>query len=211
MFERDKTRASYDRVARHYADAIAGELPNKPFDREFLDRFAERMREGQIVEFGCGPGHIAGYLASRGAHVSGLDLSPGMVEHAQRLFPELTFQVGDMLNLPFEPGSLDGVVSFYSIVHFDEHQIERAFTEMARVLRKGGLVALAFHVGMDVIHRNEWFGEPVNVDFSSHDPETVRGQLEAAGLTVDELTERGPYPPPIEFQSHRCYIVAVKS
>jgi ubiquinone/menaquinone biosynthesis C-methylase UbiE len=209
-FRPEDTRASYDKVARQYADEIAGELANKPFDREFLDRFAARVGQGRVVELGCGPGHVAGYLASRGANVAGLDLSPAMVVQAQRLFPDLTFVVGDMLALPFNDGELAGVVSFYSIVHFDEAQTVQAFAEMARVLRPGGLAAIAFHVGTDVIHRDEWFGEEVSVDFSFHEPAVVRRQLEDAGFKIDELTEREPYPPPIEFQSRRCYMVAAK-
>jgi ubiquinone/menaquinone biosynthesis C-methylase UbiE len=133
-----------------------------------------------------------------------------MVEQARRLFPALEFQVGDMLALPFESGSLAGAVSFYSIVHFDDPLTVRAFAEMARVLQPGGHLALAFHVGSDVVHRDEWFGEPVSVDFSSHDPRVVIGQLEAAGFAIASHQERDPYPPPVEFQSHRCYIIAVK-
>ena len=36
LFKPADTRASYDTVARHYADEIAGELASKPFDRDFL-------------------------------------------------------------------------------------------------------------------------------------------------------------------------------
>ena len=204
----DSTRTSYDRVARHYADEIAGELAGKPFDRDFLDRFAERVGTGRMVELGCGPGHVAAYLASRGANVSGLDLSPQMVAQAKRLSPGLDFVVGDMLALPFADASLAGVVSFYSIVHFDAAQLQRAFGEMARVLVPQGLAALAFHVGRDTVHRDEWFGETVNIDFSSHEPDVVVGQLADAGLVVDSRQERDPYPPAVEFQSRRCYIVA---
>jgi len=208
VFDQDATRTSYDRVARHYADAIATELANKPFDRDFLDRFAQRVGKDRVVELGCGPGHVSGYLATRGANVSGLDLSPLMVEEAKRLFPGLKFEVGDMLALPFGDGELAGVVSFYSIVHFDEGQTEQAFREMARVLAPGGSAAIAFHIGSETVHRDEWFGEPVSFDFSFHEPTLVRRQLETAGFAIDELTEREPYPPPVEFQSRRCYLVA---
>lgn len=177
---------------------------------QFLDAFATAVGGGRVVDLGCGPGHVGGYLRGRGANVSGLDLSPGMVEQAWRLFPALAFQVGDMLNLPFDDASLEGVVSFYSIVNFDEDQTDRAFAEMARVLRPGGLAALAFHIGTDVVHRDEWFGEVVNIDFSYHDPEVVVGQLEGAGFAIESRDERDPYPPPIEFQSRRCYIVAMR-
>ena len=161
-----------------------------------------------MVELGCGPGHIAGYLASHGAKVSGLDLSPAMVGQAHRLFPEIKFEVGDMLALPFDDASLAGVVSFYSIVHFDEVQTELAFGEMGRVVRPHGIAAIAFHVGSDVLHRDEWYGEAVNVDFRFHEPAVVRRQLEAAGFEIDSLEERDPYPPPVEFQTRRCYLVA---
>jgi ubiquinone/menaquinone biosynthesis C-methylase UbiE len=210
VFDPAKTRATYDRVARHYAEEIAGELDNKPFDRAFLDRFAERVGNGSVVELGCGPGHVSAYLHGRGTNVSGLDLSSGMVDEAREMFPDIRFQVGDMLALPFPDASLDGVVSFYSIIHFDEPQTERCFAEMARVLRPGGLVALAFHIGTDVIHRDEWFSERVDVDFSFHEPGVVTRQLNAAGLTIDSSEQRDPYPPPIEFQTRRCYIVARK-
>jgi len=211
LFDQDQTRSSYERVARHYADEIAGELVNKPFDRGFLDRYADRIGEGRIVELGCGPGHVSGYLAGRGADISGVDLSPGMIEQARRLFPQVPFEVGDMLDLPFGDGVLAGVVSFYSIVHFDEYQTDLAFTEMSRVLAPGGALALAFHVGDEVVHRDEWFGESVNVDFRLHEPNAVQRELENAGFRIDSIDERDPYPPPIEAQTRRCYIVASKS
>jgi len=140
-----------------------------------------------------------------------LDLSPGMIEQARRLFPHVPFEVGDMLDLPFADASLTGVVSFYSIVHFDEHQTAVAFAEMARVVGPDGALALAFHVGDEVVHRDEWFGESVNVDFRLHDPNAVQRELQNAGFKIDSIDERDPYPPPIEAQTRRCYIVAAKS
>ena len=54
---------SYDTVAREYADEIYGELANKPFDREVLNRFADRAQgRGPVCDLGCGPGQIARYL-----------------------------------------------------------------------------------------------------------------------------------------------------
>ena len=71
---------SYDRLAETYATRISGELAHKPFDRELLDRFAELTRDlGPVLDLGCGPGHVASYLAGRGLDVTGIDLSSGMV------------------------------------------------------------------------------------------------------------------------------------
>ncbi len=208
-FRLDDTRQTYDRVARRYADEIATELGAKPFDRAFLDDYANAVRSlGRVVELGCGPAHVAAYLATRGVTVSGLDLSPNMVEQAGRLFPGLEVVVGDMLDLPFDDRSLCGVVAFYSIIHFHDGQLARAFSEMARTLIPGGLAALAFHVGDDVLHRTEWWGEAIVLDARYLPTEHVAGLLREQGFEVTRSSEREPYPPAIEYQSRRAYLIA---
>ena len=209
FFRPEDTRATYDTVARRYADEIATELDNKPFDREFLDRFAERVAgQGHVVELGAGPGHVAAYLAARGVEVSALDLSSAMVDEAKRLFPGLQAVVGDMLDLPYANGSLSGLIAFYSIIHFSDEQLELAFKEMARVLRTGGYVALAFHVGDETVHREQWWDMPVVLDSRFLPVDLVTRLLAKAGLEVISTEEREPYAPEVEYQSRRAYVVA---
>jgi len=208
-FKRDDTRATYDTVARRYAEEIAGELEDKPFDRDFLDRLAEGVRgRGRVVELGCGPAHVAAYLAMGGVDIGGLDLSPGMVAEANRLFPGLQVVAGDMLALPFGDAELAGVVSFYSVIHFDDDQLGTAFSEMARVLADGGLCAVAFHIGDEVVHREQWWDMPVVLDARFLPPEHVIVLLGKAGLEIESVEERAPYAPEVEYQSRRGYIVA---
>jgi SAM-dependent methyltransferase len=78
MTERGTTGRSYDRVAGDYAAQILDELKHKPFDRGFLDTFAELAGKGTVADVGCGPGHVGAYLAARGVRTVGLDLSPAM-------------------------------------------------------------------------------------------------------------------------------------
>jgi SAM-dependent methyltransferase len=151
---------------------------------------------------------VAAYLATRGVAISGLDLSPAMVDQAGRLFPGLQVVVGDMLDLPFYDGSLGGVVAFYSIIHFHDGQLARAFSEMARALTAGGLVALAFHVGDEVLHRTEWWGEPIVLDARYLPTDHVASLLREQGFEVTRSNERDPYPPDVEYQSRRAYLVA---
>ena len=74
-------RADYDRIAADYAEHIYNELENKPFDCELLLRFAAEVHgRGEACDMGCGPGHVARFLHDAGVHVSGLDLSPQMIE-----------------------------------------------------------------------------------------------------------------------------------
>lgn len=194
-------RDSYAPIARGYADALADELAGKPLDRAFLDAFAERCR-GPILEVGCGPGQIAAYLASRGAEVAGLDLSPAMIAEARRLYPAIAFEVGDMFALPHR--GLAGIAAFYAIVHTRDFK----FASFAAALAPGGLVAIAFHAGDETIHVDELFGAKTSLDFYYHRPETVIAALERDGLHVEARLERRPYPG--EHQSQRCYLLAAR-
>jgi len=211
----DKTiqciQQGYDRVADEYACHIYAELDNKPFDRELLIRLASAVKsKGQICDLGCGPGHIARFLHNAGADVFGLDLSPGMLEEARRLNPQLAFRQGNMLALDLPDNSLAGIVAFYAIVHLPRAALPRAFREMARVLKSSGLLLLSHHIGEETIHRDEWWDRPVNIDFHFFQPQSIQRDLEAAGLVVEEVIEREPYAPEVEHQSRRAYILAGK-
>jgi ubiquinone/menaquinone biosynthesis C-methylase UbiE len=118
---------SYSAVARRYSDQIFDELQHKPLDRALLDRFAESMpRPGRICDLGCGPGQVARYLWQSGLEVLGIDISPGMIEQARRLNPQLTFQHGDMLHLDLPADALTGVVAFYSLIHIARPKVVAA-------------------------------------------------------------------------------------
>jgi SAM-dependent methyltransferase len=207
----DAIQKSYDSVADEYARHIFSELDNKPLDRELLSRFAFELKgKGEICDMGCGPGHVARYLRDRGADVFGLDLSAGMLEEARRLNPDITFREGNMLALDLADASLAGIAAFYAIVHLPREAVADVFREMARVLKPGGLLLLAFHIGDETLHRDAWWDRPVNLDFRFFSPQAIVRDLEAAGLVVEEVIEREPYAPEVEHQSRRAYVFARK-
>ncbi len=203
-------QGSYDRVAEEYARRIFGELEHKPFDCQLLDRFAAAVKGlGPACDLGCGPGHLARYLHERGLEVVGVDLSPVMVGLARRLNPGIEFRQGNMLSLDIEEGAWGGIAAFYSIIHIPRTEVSAALAEMKRVLRPGGLLLLAFHVGGETVHLDEWWGHPVSVDFQFFRPEDMANLLRAAGFEIEEILEREPYPQ-VEHQSRRAYIFARK-
>lgn len=212
QLQRTDTQTSYDRIAEEYVRRIYHELDGKPFDREMLDRFAERLRgRGVVCDMGCGPGHVASYLAGRGLEVVGVDLSPGMVAQATALNPGIPFRVGDMLALDEPDGAWAGIAAFYSIIHIPPEQVVAALTELRRVLMPGGLLLLAFHMGNETVHVEEMWARPVALDFTFYDPSAMVGYLERAGYGVEEVRERAPFPPDVEHQSRRAYLLARKS
>jgi ubiquinone/menaquinone biosynthesis C-methylase UbiE len=204
-------REGYDRLADEYARRLFHELEQKPFDRERLDRFAAEVNgNGEVCDMGCGPGHVARYLHERGVPAFGLDISPGMLEEARRLNPGMSFREGNMLALDIADGALAGITAFYAIVNIPKKLLPVVFREMARVLKPGGQVLLAFHVGDSATEEKELWGRPISMDFFLFPTPEVKRLLEAAGLAIEEVTERGPYSPEVEYQSHRAYIFARK-
>ncbi len=201
---------SYDRVAEPYAERLFEELSGKPLDCQLLDRLAESAGGiGPICDLGCGPGQVARYLHGRGAEVCGVDLSAGMVEQARRLNPGIPFVQGDMLALDIADETWGGIAAFYSLIHVPRPELGQAVGEMYRVLRPGGLALVAFHVGEETKHLEDWFGEPVSVDFFFFRPQEIKERLLAAGFVIEDVIEREPYPD-VEHPSRRAYLYARK-
>jgi SAM-dependent methyltransferase len=90
---------------------------------------------GRILEVGCGWGELAAWIArDTGAEVVATDLSPRMVELAERAGVDA--RVADVQELPFDDGSFDAVVAAWMLYHVPD--LDRGLGEIARVLRAGG-------------------------------------------------------------------------
>jgi SAM-dependent methyltransferase len=98
----------------------------------------------QVLEVGCGPGHLSIRLARHAFEVTGLDLDPAMIARARANADRPgnsdqrrpSFVVGDVATLAFPDGSFDLVVSTLSMHHWADPMAGLA--EIGRVLRPGG-------------------------------------------------------------------------
>ena len=203
-----RVRSSYDAVAASYADHLADELGDLPFERWLLDRVAAHAAGGPVVDVGSGPGHVAAYLADRGAAATGIDLSPGMVAEARHRYPGRSFEVGDLrrLSRPATSSGWAAVVGWYSLIHLAASELPGAVAALARPLDPGGWLVLGLHAGSEVRHLDEWFGHDVDLDVVLHDPASVVTVVEAAGLADVEWYLRGPLPARGE-TTQRLYVV----
>lgn len=200
-------RRSYDTVAEEYAADFRDELAGKPLDRALLACMAEQADEGSpIADLGCGPGHIAAWLAGRGVAAVGIDLSPGMIAAGRRHYPEVEFREGDFLALPAADGEFGAAIAFYSIIHLEPGELSRAFEEIHRVLRPQGLFLVSFHVGSEVRHLGEWWGHAVDVDFRFFEPPDIADAIERSGFRTEMRLERVSYPREVE--TRRAYLLA---
>jgi uncharacterized protein YceH (UPF0502 family) len=207
----ERVRTSYDAVAGAYAERLADELPDLPFETWLLDRVAAFAGSDPVVEVGSGPGHVTAYLADVGAVATGLDLSPGMVAEARRRFPVGTYEVGDLRRLmrPTASPGWAAVLAWYSLIHLAASELPDAVAALARPIVPGGWLVLAMHAGAEVRHLDDWFDHEVDLDFVLHEPDQIRAVVEAAGLVDVEWYLRGPITSRAE-TSERLYVIARK-
>ncbi|MBW8482590.1 class I SAM-dependent methyltransferase [Actinomadura parmotrematis] len=181
--------AAYDDVADLYTSLFARALDDQPLDRAVIGAFAELVDGGTVADLGCGPGAITAHLAALGLDAFGIDLSPRMIELARRDHPGLRFARGDLTALDLPDGSVDGVLSWYSLIHLPVADVPRALAEFRRVLRPGGhLLAGFFAAGGE---------EPVDFDHKvatarRWPAERMAGLLADAGFAEVGRMEREP-------------------
>jgi ubiquinone/menaquinone biosynthesis C-methylase UbiE len=105
-----------------------------------------RVRAGQkALDVGCGTGVVAVTAARAGAQVTGLDLTPALLEKAREnariAGVSIDWREGDAESLPFGDGAFDIVLSQFG--HIFAPRPEVAIAEMLRVLKPGGTIAFA--------------------------------------------------------------------
>jgi ubiquinone/menaquinone biosynthesis C-methylase UbiE len=99
-----------------------------------------------VLDVACGPGLVACEFAAVAGHVTGIDITPAMIDQARKLQAErgltnITWQIGPAAPLPFADASFSLVFTRFSFHHFLE-PVE-VLREMVRVARPGGRVAVA--------------------------------------------------------------------
>lgn len=110
-----------------------------------LVSFAGIQAGQKVLDVACGTGVAAVTAARAGAIVSGLDLTPELLERArynsQLAGVKIAWHEGDVENLPFEDAAFDAVLSQFG--HIFAPRPEVAIGEMLRVLRPGGTIAFS--------------------------------------------------------------------
>jgi SAM-dependent methyltransferase len=207
MKRHDSIRRGYDAVAEDYVAGFRDELDHKPLDRALLACLVEQCATAApIADLGCGPGHVTAWLEGNGVRAVGVDLSAEMVGIGRREYPGVEFRDGDLLDLPAADGEFGAVVALYSVIHLEPAELPRAFEEMSRVLRPGGRALVAFHIGDEVRHMDEWWGHDVDVDFHFFETADVVTAMEGAGFLIDARLERTNHPEEVE--TCRGYLLA---
>lgn len=170
-------------------------------DERVLDAIVDATSAGKdddVLDVACGPGIVACAFARRARHVTGIDLTPAMLERAAKLADEqglsnVRWQRGDVLPLPFADASFSIVVSRLAFHHFQQPAL--VLREMKRVCRPGGRVLVAdLYASADpdkaaAMHAMECMRDPSHV--RALPLAELRASFEQAGLGPDREFQYG--------------------
>jgi SAM-dependent methyltransferase len=99
----------------------------------------------ELLDVATGSGNVAIVAAQQGAKVTGLDLTPELIEVARRRMAEAGVEIelieGDAEALPFGDASFDRVLSCFGVMFAPRHRTAAA--ELVRVTRPGGTIGVA--------------------------------------------------------------------
>jgi SAM-dependent methyltransferase len=176
-----------------------------PYLRRHVDemlRFAAVSPTDSVLEVGCGMGRYSLMLAGRGINLTGLDLSPVLLQRL-RAFSDGEFDIplycADIASAPAElHQKFDVVIGFFTLHHL--HDLEPCFASMAELLREGGRIAFLEPNGLNPLYyiqialtpRMTWQGDGGVARMLPH---VVLGAMRRAGLSDLRVHRFGFFPP----------------
>ncbi|MGW5878256.1 class I SAM-dependent DNA methyltransferase [Nocardiopsis terrae] len=145
-------RVAYDELAKHY-DAVSRTPDYHRWMQLFDDLFREYgVRGPLLLDLGCGTGNSSVELKKQGYQVTGIDISPEMIEVARNKdeMSGIEFQVGELTDIPGPPGTFDAAAAAGEPFHYllDEDALTTAFSEVKRMLAPQGLLVAEMNTTM---------------------------------------------------------------
>lgn len=176
-------KSGYDKVADRYLaerEVGAKDAENVRLLADFIELLSPKSR---VLDAGCGAGVPITKMLAEQFDVIGVDFSGEQVERAKRNVPNAHFFCQDMTELDFPDDSLDGICSYYAIIHIPREEHQSLLANFHRMLRAGGVALLCLGA--------EDLASDIDEDFlgtrmywSHYDSETYRKMLRKCGFTI---------------------------
>ncbi|WP_449373674.1 class I SAM-dependent methyltransferase [Arthrobacter psychrolactophilus] len=180
----EQVRRAYVSRAAEYTARLGSIADMHELDLQRISAWAEPI-SGPILDAGCGPGQWTDFLHRHGAEISGIDLVPEFVETARLRFPDVSFAKGSLQALEVADGSLQGILAWYSLIHFSPEELPSILAELARVLAPQGRLLVGFFDGK----AGESFSHAVTTAYF-HSVAEMSGLLRDAGFDVFDVETR---------------------
>lgn len=120
-------------------------MMEKRTSKEIIEEILGSLEGAEVIDVGCGDGQLTRMLTRRGAHVTGIEVSPRALARARAVQPvgDERYMQGLAEDLPVKSRSADVVIFLNSFHHVDEQGQPKALKEAARVLKEGGILFIS--------------------------------------------------------------------
>lgn len=180
MDYKETVRSGYNKIADSYLAQRSRESENVRLLNDFIDLLAPKSR---VLDAGCGAGIPIAQMLAGQFDVIGVDFSEAQIELARKNVPNAHFICDDMTLLDFPDGSLDGICSYYAIIHVPREEHEALLGNFHRMLRTGGVVLLCLGAEEIVDDIDEdYLGTPMY--WSHYGTDTYIKMLKRMGFSI---------------------------
>jgi ubiquinone/menaquinone biosynthesis C-methylase UbiE len=111
--------------------------------KPYLEKFMDLVREGKVLDAGCGPGKYTEFFAKNGFKATGIDSAPGMIEKA-RENEKGRYREEDVRDLNFPDEVFDGIWCNTVMQFLQPEEMTEALEEFYRVLKPEGILYITF-------------------------------------------------------------------
>lgn len=173
-------QSGYDNIADRYLAERDRDAENVRLLNDFIELLAPNSK---VLDAGCGAGIPIAQILAEHFDVIGVDFSEAQIERATKNVPNARFYCQGMteINLPGE--SLDGICSYYAIIHIPREEHAALFANFHRMLRTGGVALLCLGA--------EDLADDIDEDFlgtrmywSHYNSETYLKMLKECGFSI---------------------------
>lgn len=152
-------REGYDQWASSYH---CESNPVKKFSDSLVEKMLPDLHGKRILDAGCGPGKFCALAEKQNAvTISGIDLSPNMIEQARQNCPLGNFQCDDLSQIPIQENAFDVIICALALGHVEN--LSPVLDKLLKALDYGGIFIITdFHPFLTLMQSKRTFKDPLS-------------------------------------------------
>lgn len=180
MDHKETVKSGYNKIADRYLAERTTDSPDVHLLHDFMELLAPKSK---VLDAGCGAGIPIAKMLAKQFDVIGVDFSEAQVALAKKNVPNADFVCADMTQLDFPDESLDGICSYYAIIHIPREEHEGLIENFYKMLKTGGIALLCLGA-QDLVDDVDEDYLGTRMYWSHFDSGTYLKMLEQSGFTT---------------------------